>query len=137
MSTLLLDRSTWDLLVDANGNIAVAEDPYAIAQDVASALRLFKGELWYDTTDGVPYWEKILGKPPSVGVIKAAWIQAALSVPGVATAQAFITGFSNRKLSGQVQVTTTQGQTLLITATSSAADFSPVDFGGEFAGGSA
>ena len=48
-ATLLLDRTTWDLCLDANGNIAMATGPYAIAQDVASAVRL-----WHDTTKGVP-----------------------------------------------------------------------------------
>ena len=40
-STLLLDPDTWDLTVDNNGNIAVAAPPYAVAQDVASAIRTF------------------------------------------------------------------------------------------------
>ena len=41
MNTLLLDLTNWDLLVDASGNIAVASDPYSVAQDVASAVRVF------------------------------------------------------------------------------------------------
>ena len=64
MKTLLLDRTQWDLVQDANGNIALATEPYARAQDVASACRLFRGELWYDTAAGIPYFEDILGKSP-------------------------------------------------------------------------
>ena len=56
MKTLLLDQTTWDLTLDANNNIALAAEPYAFAQDAASAIRLFQGELWYDTTRGVPYF---------------------------------------------------------------------------------
>ena len=36
-NTLLLDRTVWDLLLDGSGNIAIATEPYATAQDVASA----------------------------------------------------------------------------------------------------
>ena len=89
-STLLLDTIAWDLCVDANGNIAVASEPYSLAQDAASAIRLFQGELWYDTTQGVPYWGQILGQWPPVAVMKAAFISAALTVPGVVSAQCFI-----------------------------------------------
>ena len=40
-STLLLDQTEWDLVLDASGNIALASPPYALAQDVASAVRTF------------------------------------------------------------------------------------------------
>ena len=46
MNTLYLDPQSWDLVLDAAGNIAMAKDPYAKAQDVASACRLFSGELY-------------------------------------------------------------------------------------------
>jgi len=59
--TLLLDRTVWDLVLDSNGDIALASPPYALEQDVASAVRLFLGELWYDTTKGIPYLKKFLG----------------------------------------------------------------------------
>ena len=114
MSTFLLDLITWDLVLDTAGNIAVADDPYATAQDVASALRLFQGELWYDSTQGVPYLQRILGKLPPVGFLKAQFEAAAMTVPGVAGATAFITGFNNRTLTGQVQVTMTLGATAAI-----------------------
>jgi hypothetical protein len=108
-STLLLDTATWDLTVDASGNIALATTPYALAQDVASAVRVFLGEEYYDTSVGVPYLQQILGELPSLGYLKAQIEQAALSVPGVVTATAFITGLSNRTVAGQVQVTDSTG----------------------------
>ncbi len=40
--TLLLDTDEWDLVLDANGDIALADEPYAISQDVASAIRTFQ-----------------------------------------------------------------------------------------------
>jgi hypothetical protein len=104
-STLLLDTALWDLVLDANGNIAVASQPYSLAQDAASAIKTFLGECYYDTTIGVPYLTQIFGvSPPPLTQIKQALTNAALTVPNVASAQVFITSFTNRVLSGQVQV---------------------------------
>ena len=44
MNTLLLDRTTWDLLLDHDGNIAVASSAYAIGQGISSAGRGFSGD---------------------------------------------------------------------------------------------
>lgn len=110
MDTLLLDRTTWDVLTDAAGNIAKASEPYAIAQDVASAIRLFKTELWYNRKKGIPYFQKILGKQPPLPFFKAQVVKAALSVPEVASARCIIASFSNRQLTGQVQVIDKTGQ---------------------------
>jgi hypothetical protein len=107
--TLLLDRSTWDLVLDVGDNIAVASAPYALAQDAASAIKLFQGELWYDTSQGVPYWAQILGQAPNYALIKAKLVTAALTVPGIIAARVFISGFINRRLMGQVQVTDRNG----------------------------
>lgn len=110
--TLLLDNLTWDLVVDINGNIARAGDPYSLAQDAACAIRLFAGELWYNIVPGTPYWEQILGaSPPPLSLMKAKFEAAALTVPGVVTAKCFITQFTDRTIGGQVQVTNAAGQT--------------------------
>lgn len=109
MKTLLLDRTVWDLCLDASRNIAVAAAPYALAQDAASAIRLFAGELYYDTALGVPYFGQILGHFPPVALMKAEFEAAALRVPGVVAAKCFITGIEGRKVTGQVQVTDQAG----------------------------
>lgn len=108
-STLLLDQQTWDLCRDAYGNIAVAAEPYAIAQDVASAVRTFRGEAWYDTSVGVPYWQDILGKRPPLPLIKKDIVTEARRVFGVQSAQCFITSMKDRVVTGQVQVATADG----------------------------
>lgn len=106
MNTILLDQLSWDLVVDSNGNIAMATEPYALAQDAASACRLFEGELWYDTTQGVPYFQSILGQMPPLAFLKAKYVAAAMSVPDVKSAKVFIASItSNRIVSGQVQIT--------------------------------
>jgi hypothetical protein len=120
-TTLLLDTATWDLTVDAAGNIAVASEPYSIAQDVASSLRLFLGELWYDSTQGMPYLQNIFGgNPPPIGFVKAKMEAVALTVPGVASATAYLTGPGphpsgmDRLVTGQVQITMTNGAKAII-----------------------
>jgi len=102
-STLLLDTEQWDLVIDSAGNIAVAQPPYSIAQDVASAIRLFLGELWYDTGKGVPYFEGVLGMLPSRSLLIGYLEAAALTVPGVVSAQCIITQFVDRQVHGQVR----------------------------------
>lgn len=111
MRTLLLDVSNWDLVVDVDNNIAVASNPYALAQNAASAIRLFKGELWFNTAPGIPYFEQILGKFPPVALMKALFVKAALTVPGVVTAACFITSINDRVVTGQIQITDSSGTT--------------------------
>lgn len=110
-NTLLLDQTAWDLVLDANGNIALAAPPYAIAQDVASAVRTFLGEVYYDQTQGIPYWQKVLGKLPPVSLLIELINQRALTVPGVVTVQTFITAFSGRKITGNIQFVDSNNQT--------------------------
>ena len=101
-NTLLLDLDNWDLVVDSAGNIAVASPPYSLAQDVASACKLFKGEQWYRTEAGVPYFQEILGKMPPQSLVQAQLEKAAMTVPGVASARCIITAFENRGVSAQI-----------------------------------
>ncbi|MGI4941080.1 MAG: hypothetical protein ACRYHQ_11075 [Janthinobacterium lividum] len=107
--TLLLDRTTWTLCLDASGNIAIADAPYALAQDAASAIRLFLGEGWYDVDLGVPYFQQILGQYPSLPFVKGQMVAAAETVPGVTAATVYLSGLSHRTLTGQVQVTDAAG----------------------------
>ena len=104
MQTLLLDTVNWDLVVDAEGNIAVASDPYSQAQDAASSIKTFQGEVYYDTLRGVPYFQNVLGQAIPVSLLKAYFVQAALLVPGTVAAICYVSSFVNRKVSGQVQI---------------------------------
>jgi len=109
MKTVLLDTIAWDMVLDVDGNIAVASEPYSLAQDAASAIRTFLGECWYNTTLGVPYFESFLGKAPNITLMKAKFVAAALTVPGVSSAKVFITSVAGRRVTGQVQVTADDG----------------------------
>lgn len=107
--TLLLNPQTWDLLVASSGDIAVASAPYAQAQNAACAIKLFLGEDYYDIQRGVPYWEQVLGRWPPVSLMKALFIQAAMTVPFVKSAQCFIESIEDRRPKGQVLVTLDSG----------------------------
>lgn len=109
--TLYLNPFTWDLEIDSSGNIAVASAPYQLAQDAASAIKTFAGEVWYDTTLGIPYFTKILGHSPTLSLIKAQFIAAARTVPGVVAATVYIASMTDRTVRGQVHVTDTAGVT--------------------------
>ena len=115
MQTMLLDVLRWDVILDAEGNIALASDPYAVAQDVASACRTFKGEVYYNTLLGVPWLGQILGEEPSLAFIKAQLEAAALTVPGCNNPIAFVTGLGpSRELTGQVQFTDDNGDVQVV-----------------------
>ena len=105
MATLFLDPKTWDLTLDSEGNIAYAKDPYAKAQDVASAVRLFKGELYYDTEKGIPYFDETLGKKQSLALYQYRLEQEALTVSGVVSAKATIESREGRIVSGFLSFT--------------------------------
>lgn len=101
-STILLDTATWDITTDAQGNIARADPPYAAAQDMGSQCRQFQGDYIYGADDGVPY-DSILGKAPSLGLLKSDFIAAASHVPGTSNVKCFIQSVRDRLVTGQVQ----------------------------------
>lgn len=109
--SLLLDPDTWSIALDPSGNLCLGPEDWSLAQDAASAIRTFKGEVYYDFEQGVPYFEEILGKWPPLSLIKARLEAAALSVPGVVQAKCYISSIGpDRVFRGQVQVTNTAGK---------------------------
>lgn len=108
-NSLLLDQSAWDLVLDVNGNIALASAPYSIAQDVASAVRTFLGECWYDNSLGLPYWQNILGQFAPLQFVDQQITKAAFTIPNVVETKVTFTSFTNRVLNGQIQIIDTDG----------------------------
>jgi len=108
-ASLLLDTVAWDLALDAKGNWALASDPYAISQNVSTACRLIRGELYYDTTKGVPLWSDIFNNAYPVPLLKADMEEAALAVDGVNGAVVYVTDLTGRNLTGQIQLATDYG----------------------------
>lgn len=110
MDTLLLTVDAWDLLLDSSRNIARASAPYALAQDVASAIKTFLGEVWFNVDLGVPYFSEVLGHTPPRIVFQEYMVAAALTVPGVVAATCTISAFVGRTVTGQVVFTDDSGK---------------------------
>lgn len=109
--TLLLDPDVWDIALDPWGNLCLAPESYSIAQDAASAIKTFKGEVYYDNRQGIPYFQEILGHWPPLSMVKGRLEAAAATVPGVVEVRSYITRIGpDRVLHGQVQVTDIAGR---------------------------
>lgn len=110
--TIYLNPETWDLDIDASRNIAMASTPYAQAQNVASACRVWQNECPLRKVRGVPYEASVLGYRPTLLQL-AGWFKTeAALVVGVDTVTPVLTFDSSaRGLGGQIQLTLTDGNT--------------------------
>ena len=107
--TLLLSES-WDITVDESGDIATSTGPYSIAQNVANAVRLFTNDAYFDADKGIPHFEIELGHLPPMSVLRTRILAAALGVSGVADAVVNFTSYTDRLLTGEILITTTEGE---------------------------
>lgn len=108
--SLLLDTDLWDIQLDDKGNLAITGNPYACAQDVATACSTFRGECIYNVNAGLPYRQSILGFNPGTGAVQN-WLQnEALRLPYIAQASATIIQDNTvRAASGVIVVVDTNG----------------------------
>lgn len=115
ISTLALSNPVtaavpWDLYVDNLRNIATNTQAAAVAQDAASAIKVFSGEIYLDTTQGIPYLSELFVSNFGAPVVGALLEQAALSVPNVVTAQSSNVAVNNRSVTGTVNILDVNGQ---------------------------
>lgn len=101
-NTIPLHPDTWDIYLDANGNLELTNPDSSIAQDVASAVRTFEGECWYDTTLGMPYFQSILGKSPPNSLVVSNIRDQALTINGVNSVNVVGVGLNGRNLKGVI-----------------------------------
>jgi len=122
MDTLLLDHGEWDLTTDNRGNWATvgSSTPKSddtgpgmrLAQDVATRCLSWRGEVYYDTTQGIRY-DTIMGEAPNMALLQSAYNTEALKVPECRTALVdfgFV-GRDRRVLSGNLTVADFNGAT--------------------------
>lgn len=108
--TLYLQPDTWDITLDSSGGIARSTQAYAIAQNVANAVRLFTGEAFFAMDEGIPHFDIELGKTrPAWSVLRARMREAALNVEGVLDAQITLDDVQERKLTGEILLTVADG----------------------------
>lgn len=105
-----LDTSTWDLMLDGSGNLAITDGSYSVAQDVASSCLVFAGECYYDNTLGIPWKTDALGKRPTPGFIQQKMQAEARKLPVVDQALASVFfDKATRTMRGTIRVTDIDG----------------------------
>jgi len=88
-------------VVWVNGPLRKSETTQPYTQTVAQRLKIrlltFSGEYFFDTSYGVPYWQRLLGiKQTSKAAIDLIFNQKILEEPGVKEIVTFNSTFSNR-----------------------------------------
>lgn len=115
MKTLFLMPNSWDLALDASGNIAIASSTYQQAQDIACACRTIKQDMYFNQQDGIPYLTDILGKGKYPLALYRKYLQdAALTVPDVVSAEVELLLTNERIVSGQIKFTNDKNMTGVI-----------------------
>ena len=104
--TLYLTPDSWDITLDSSGRLQTSANAYAIAQNVANAVRLFTNEAFFAMDEGIPHFEIELGYTrPALSVLRARIREAALNVEGVLDAAVNLDGVRDRKLTGEILLT--------------------------------
>lgn len=106
--SLELETDSWDLSLDDSGSLAITANPYAVAQDVACACSTFLGEAWYDTSLGIPYYQRILGHWPGTQLINTKYAAEARKLSYVQSAFCTtVVGNGDRVATGVMTITDT------------------------------
>lgn len=104
--TFFLDGN-WDITLDSLGHLRMTTKAYAIAQNVANAVRLFTNEAFFAMDEGIPHFDIDLGRKPLYSVLRGRIKRAALAVDGVLDAVVNLDTpvGSDRKLTGEILLT--------------------------------
>lgn len=92
---LKIDDLTGDLSFDASGQLEQVTGADAIKQHVQTRLRWFFGEWFLDERIGVPYLQRILGKPANFSLAAAIIRETVLGTPGVERITSFSIGYED------------------------------------------
>jgi hypothetical protein len=113
--------------LSANGDNPVAGDLYlengtarlthslaeSVAQDLLISLSLFKGEWFLDPSQGMPYFQSILGNRTPLTIVGQIFKQAILSRPGVKQITSFnLKRIASRSIELIFAATLTDGTTI-------------------------
>lgn len=104
-------------LVFENGDLVLLDADEAIAQSLRISLRMFLGEWFLNTDEGIPYIQSIFTKAPRISIITTVLRRAILAVPGVEEIKTFDVQFNAaaRQLSVSFDARITDGGTLTFT----------------------
>ena len=110
MITLALRNSDWDLTIDDYGNIATKTSNNQLAQDVASSVRVFKGEIPFDKNRGISY-----NTPDEIRyTLRDDIKKQALLIDGIEEAVISFERIENRKANVIIYVTNENGDKLTV-----------------------
>lgn len=76
-------NGTFDLELDASGDVAVVEDSAAVRQRLSMKLQTFKGTWFLDPEFGVDYYASVLGHARNDAVLNAVFVPAVTETPGI------------------------------------------------------
>lgn len=102
--------SDWDLMLDDMGNLATISGGIETAQAVATSCRVWRGEMIYDTTRGVPYKSEVFGVVPNFSMIETYLENEAKRIENVNSITVNMDSFNNRRLTPDIQVTLKSGE---------------------------
>ncbi len=95
-----------------NNSLDYIEDNDAIIQAIKTKLYLFYGEWWEDISLGLPMFQSILGQVSNENLRRTVILLCAeqiQSVEGVSSVDSIVVGISARKLTLDIDVTTSYG----------------------------
>ena len=107
MTSIKID-STNDIVIE-NNNIPTVTGREEIAQVLRQELRVFLGEWFLDTREGIDYYGDVLKKAPDPGQVDALFKNKILSSPGVIELIEFNLDLVGRRLELSFSARTTEG----------------------------
>ena len=73
-----------DLALDAQGRLRIVDGAEAVAQRIRVAVRTIQGEWVFDQTLGLPFFGGVVGKTPTLDLVRSVIVDAIAGVEGVA-----------------------------------------------------
>jgi hypothetical protein len=102
-----------DLYLDGDGSIVMSFDIQAVKEACAQAAQTILGEVIYNTSEGIPYFETLWVGVPNTPQFEAALRSAFLNVPNVTEVVSLLTSQENNTLTYNAVIRTTFGSTAI------------------------
>lgn len=115
MSDIAADAS--NEIVFTNGALTLVQDEAAVAQHVRIRLRFFKGEYFLNPAEGIPFYERVLIKNPSMPLVIALFKRVVRETPGIVEILSFAADYvpATRSLTLNFEARCSSGETLTFT----------------------
>lgn len=97
MASIAID-STNDIIIE-NNDLKLITGVEEVAQVLRQRLRVFRGEWFLDTRQGLPYYEEVLKKNPNPVTVDSLFKNEILNSPGIIELQSFTLEINGRELS--------------------------------------